>query len=426
MPIDVEDPPPEPLSSAAPTFCSRFKGGLVYFKNVLAYEYPPDQPPPAYLFFKNRWFRGTVILLMCLFNTIIYYGWQPFQKMLYRGGAYRWLCDPLEENEYCPAQYSSVQTLYTTALSSEFVFGAFAGVSFDYLGPFLTAIFGCTAHLLGWICLACSSQTVQFYIPAMILSAGSVNFIAYPAFCLADLFPRWPALSLALVVAAQTTCTLVAPVMKVFWDAHLSYSFRDIITGYVLVCFLPLTFFFLLSIPWRRPNNSTKDSKPEDKTVEELTPEDKTGDHHVSGSTEPRSSECHYVSTLSASSVVPPLSELSSPPTSKKSDSSCISVTRTPWQRFCSAMHLIVTPDYGLFTLYYLLQSLQYGYYPQPVEKRWGASISDFQGWLLGTQGVFGALFGVLVEKTTTLPICFGLVIAVSGARSCFEKFAIF
>lgn len=334
---------------------------------------------PMWLF-RNRWFKAAVFLLMCLANTIVYFGWSHFSKMLYRAGAYQWLCSPddtaSESGHYCEKQKLRVATLFEIGLSAESVLGAGAGYCYDVIGPGLTAVCGCIFSIIGWLFLGFSNQSAQMYIPGMICLAGAVNFIAYPAMSLTKDFPNWSGLVISLVVAAQTTGTLVAPVMKLAWDKNLHLSYIQVIGWYIGFVFLPLAILYVLCFPLtlkkREALEEPTSVRKENSGVKLLDKEDGIA---IKGSFEP--SEVRTVPTL--------------------------------WSQ-------LKTVEFGLFSLYYVLQALQFGYYPPTVDQEFGARISDYQGYMMPFQGLFGALFGLLVQKTTTLPICLLLIVMMSLA----------
>lgn len=382
-------------------------------KATLLYEYPVGRSPPAYLFFKNRYFRAVIFCLMCLVNTSVYYGWQPYSKMLYRSGAYRWKCDQSSLHDidsYCQPQRESVQALFQIALSSEFIFGVFAGICLDHLGPWLTSLFGSFSFFLGWICLIYSSQSYQMYIPGIILQAGAVNFIAFPCLCLGDLFPKFSGLAISLIVAAQTSSTAVAPIMKLVWDNHLHYSFSHIVWGFLGVAFFPLTFLYLLSVSWSRINIQSQEI-PDDSPTSSAN-----GTHTENPAEENFISES--VTNLSNADLIESVEKQSNvnrmglgviEKAKSKVDLAPTVDTISLWRQMLSL-------DYILFTLFYILQLLQYGYYPTTVDVEYGAKISDFQGYVLPSQGIIGILFGLIVDRTKTLPICILLIFMMSGA----------
>lgn len=373
---------------------------FVRIKTVLTYEPPIGQSPPAYLFFKQRYFRALVFLLMCLFNTIVYTGWQHFAIMLYRSGAYRWQCSESElkklkslEDPCEGAQTNSVQALLRVGLSSEFICGVFAGLSLDHLGPWFTALLGCVSFFLGWMGLVYSTQKFQAYIPAMVLLAGSVNFVAFPCLSLGDLFPEYAGLAVSLVVAAQTTATAVAPVMVLVWDSYPEYSYGHIIWGYLAVAFFPVASLYLLCVPWSRL------------TVDPLS---SIEDHSAA------------VGDSDAHSGTKGHPEIEHPQKEQEvlATTSHVGISHATIEEM-SFLSQITSVEFIMFTVYYVIQVLQFSYYPSTVQPQYGSEMSNFSGWALTSQGLFGALFGLVVDKTKTLPICVVLVLMVRIIDSC-------
>lgn len=388
---------------------------------------PGKDNVPLYLFFKNRWFRITIFFLWCFCCSEIHQGWQQLSRMLYRDGAYRWYCTPEEilttgTYDYCTKQYNTVSNLLTIGQSCEYVFGVVAGLFLDHVGPWPTGAIGVFMHLIGIFLLIMSSHSFNAYIPAMIFITGSINMVCFPMLCLADLFPTWRGLVISLVSCSQIVSTMMAPIWKAIWDHNPNYTFRGILGTYGLVISLPLGILYLLSMPWSKLNQLNKYHESslyeEDGLVsrEGSKNDSRDNDKEISRDGVINSREALAGDDAGAAGATAAKEAL---PNTTPSTVICIKEpeqnkswieengrlrrkTYNFWQQFTS-------PDYILFTIWYVIQVMMFGYFPTFVLDYAGKDVSDYLGYLSPSQGLFGLLFGLSVDYTKTIPLTLGI-----------------
>lgn len=307
--------------------------------------------------------------------------------MLFGSETYGWKCTDVELDQFhaalvddpslryrkiCEAQNESVQILYSLYNASEFLFGAIAGVSFDYLGPFITGCIGQALLLFGCLTIIVSSEALPLYILAVVFLGGSCNFIVFPALAAPDYFPGRAGLILSLTIAFQNGGAIVTTVLDAIFRAVPGLKLSVLFTFY-LCCFLvPVGVCYLLSLPLLRyvlhpvycPANAV---------VEEGHPQHQKEDQEQG---------------------------IASPP-------QAIQIRRRRAD--------LMTPEFIVFSVLVFLSTLQYNYYPVVLREISGDAIARFNGYIFPTQAIWGILYGLLVDYTTTLPIAYFLVALITA-----------
>ncbi|XP_055388742.1 arginine transporter 1-like [Condylostylus longicornis] len=349
--------------------------------------------------FSNRWLRLVAYGIVTMSCCAIYFGWQQFQKILFQGGTYAWLCteqDPnwsYEVNGACAAQNAKAQMLYTIASAMEYVVGvsdknmifpfltshlqAAAGVALDHLGPRLCGLTGLAVLFLGVVLLIFASQSFQVYIVSMILLGGSVrlqflsrreslyslvsqvNLIAFPAVLAGDFFPSHQALVIAFIVACQIGCAAIAIVLLEIWRANPSLSMHHLFWGYLGVVWLPCCVLYFFFLPCRR---RVLRSSPTD------LPRSSTdaSDRNVLGD-----GDCEQATGLSKRRTKSNHHE------KIEQEAEQTVVLNGDWRSFFKEL---LTWDVEIFGMYYVSQLLQFVYYPTTTLQMFGQWMSDFAG----------------------------------------------
>eukprot|EP00914_Ancora_sagittata_P008837 GHVO01017112.1.p2 GENE.GHVO01017112.1~~GHVO01017112.1.p2 ORF type:complete len:486 (+),score=71.50 GHVO01017112.1:2297-3754(+) len=354
---------------------------------------------------ENKWTRLTVYSLACFFNTCIYYGWQQWSMMIFRRGAYEWLCTDEERQEgnmpVCDAQDSKVQFMYTISSSMEYTFGLIAGIILDNVGPRVCAIIGELIWGAGMLILAFCSQDFQGYMPAAVMIGAGVNLVAFPALILEDFFDKYSNLLISLVLSLQVMSSAVAPIMELMVDEDGFYTFQVALFLYLGICWLPLLFVYPLTLPWKRPALILAEAKMEAAASAELAAQSSAEDASDGDGDGEGTATGKGESGIMADGPPPP---------SKTAEM----VEVTPPFSWKSFFKEVWTVEYMLFTVVYVLMILQFVYWPQVILSRWGESFSKYMGWLLPFQGPIGLLLGWAADFTGTLMIT--IMIALSLA----------
>lgn len=322
--------------------------------NVLTYEPPIGQSPPNRLFFKHRYFRASVFLITCLLSSLvtqIFFEYTTLRRFL------------------CVGEDPEVRLCALFGILQFFVFIGLAicGFSFDILGPWITGLVGCILFLTGWIghmILSLQSiSTTLFFV--------STFFIVFPCFSLGDLFPKYRGLAISLVVASQTTGIVVAPLL-LGSSNDITYEY-DVFMCFA-IAFIPVMIAYLLCVPWSRWAINSNSTNP---------------------------------LSLSDDSAASRDIWFSKHPDFVESSGNAIDIENLDNPKNAASGNWLT--EFWIFTAYHTLQLLQDGYFPKVVSAV-GEKISIFQGHILITEGAFGTLFGLAVDKTKTLPICVGLI----------------
>ena len=311
---------------------------------------------------KNKWVRLIIWAGAVLLTACPYYGWQHLSLLMYEDGAYAWLCSPEEIAEQaaanlangvdssflCADQFNAVGSLYTYASSAEFVGGLFAGVLFDNFGPRLCGIIGEVLFFCGYAMLIWSSKSVQMYIPGAIIVGLCANFVAFPMFILAEVWPARKQLILASVLAVQAAATAIMPLMYVINHAA-NWSLSTSMLIYLLVC-APFAVFYILSLPRNRIHMKQEIAIAND---EEYIPED--------------------------------------------------AKAKSGWTGF---LRCLVTVEWIGILLWYVVQIMIYNAYNVNLRSFAGEAVANYLGWIMPVQAICVIVFGWINDKVATLWLC--------------------
>eukprot|EP00921_Rhytidocystis_pertsovi_P008715 GHVQ01014196.1.p3 GENE.GHVQ01014196.1~~GHVQ01014196.1.p3 ORF type:complete len:240 (+),score=27.78 GHVQ01014196.1:369-1088(+) len=153
------------------------------------------------------------VVLAAHFYTVlssrVYFGWPDLSSMLFRSGAFSWLCseedviDPASRQVryLCDKQDSAVQLLFTVAVATGFTCSLLAGSLLDWKGPKITACLGLCLGAVAWIFLGLSTEDCQLYIPAFVVMGLGSDMGFLPVMSIANLFPGNEGLVVAVMIA---------------------------------------------------------------------------------------------------------------------------------------------------------------------------------------------------------------------------------
>lgn len=308
-------------------------------------------------FINHRWTRVLAFGLAVTFTSCLYAGWQQYSLMLLKGDKYAWLCPPgtrtLQEDQImsCPEQDRKVSTLFPLAAGFE-LFGAIvAGVALDRLGPRLTAIIGSISGFISVGLLIISRERLDLMPSSMMITGVAINMIAFPALILEDFFPSAAATTASFVVACQCLSSVIAPVLWALWSSFPRWTFEGIWSAYLAIIWIPCSIFYCLTLPSVRLERNTQETDVE------------------LAETKPKPSFA--------------------------------------WRPFCSEAFSV---RFALLNLINLVLMLQVAYYQVVVRKESGAAVSDFLGWTMPLQAVWGLLLGRVVDRIKTPAMIFLLL----------------
>eukprot|EP01054_Gregarina_sp_Poly1_P006908 Gregarina_sp_Poly_1__6907@NODE_374_length_9120_cov_202_678449_g308_i0_p3_GENE_NODE_374_length_9120_cov_202_678449_g308_i0NODE_374_length_9120_cov_202_678449_g308_i0_p3_ORF_typecomplete_len463_score59_38MFS_1/PF07690_16/4_1e02MFS_1/PF07690_16/1_3e11MFS_1/PF07690_16/1MFS_3/PF05977_13/0_0014MFS_5/PF05631_14/0_0045MFS_5/PF05631_14/7_1e02MFS_5/PF05631_14/4_5e02DUF2929/PF11151_8/2_5e02DUF2929/PF11151_8/2_5_NODE_374_length_9120_cov_202_678449_g308_i021723560 len=311
----------------------------------------------------HRWARVIFFGAAVTTTSCLYAGWQQYSLILLKGRKYSWLCsgdDINMDNGFpsCPAQEQAVARLFAIATALELLGAIFAGVALDQLGPRLTGLIGETLGFLAMVMMIVSREGLNLLPLSMVVTGVAINLVAFPALILEDYFPAAAATTAAFVVSCQCLSCAVAPVIWEVWKYLPNWSFVDLWTFYLVGIWVPVSFFYLLTLPRRRETPPTKElaapAVSEDTIHAPLDPEEGV--------------------SLRVSTTYP----------------------KSSFRKAC------FSPDFAAMNVVNMILMLQTAYYQVIVRPLSGAAISDFIGWGLPTQAVWGLILGRIVDYIKT------------------------
>lgn len=204
----------------------------------------------------NRYLLLLIYIIYTFLSACPYFGWTPLSRLLFKSGAYEWLCTNPNSNtgdsEFkCIDQNKNVSQLFTIAMASHFTMSAVAGFLIDRVGPKFTSLIGQTLNFIGWLLLGFCGQNFRGYIPAfMFIGAGSdVGFL--PTLLLANVFPGSSAVCITILGSAVSASFAIPLIMFTIWDKYSSITFFDLCFGYIFIGPLLCAGIALLLIPYK-------------------------------------------------------------------------------------------------------------------------------------------------------------------------------
>eukprot|EP00921_Rhytidocystis_pertsovi_P008717 GHVQ01014198.1.p1 GENE.GHVQ01014198.1~~GHVQ01014198.1.p1 ORF type:complete len:602 (+),score=41.56 GHVQ01014198.1:201-2006(+) len=188
-----------------------------------------------------------LLLPLCFYTVLtarVHFGWPDLSSMLFRSGAFSWLCteenliDPAtrQVRYLCEKQDSAVQLLFTVGAATGFTFSLLAGSLLDWKGPKLTGCIGQCISAVAWILLGVSNEDCQLYIPAFVLMGLGSDMGFLPVMSIANLFPGNEGLIVALMIAGLSASFGVPAIMQVIWNIDpSSVTFSKLAFGYTVM-----------------------------------------------------------------------------------------------------------------------------------------------------------------------------------------------
>eukprot|EP01057_Protomagalhaensia_wolfi_P005733 Protomagalhaensia_wolfi_Nauph_80__5732@NODE_690_length_2108_cov_8_142581_g515_i0_p1_GENE_NODE_690_length_2108_cov_8_142581_g515_i0NODE_690_length_2108_cov_8_142581_g515_i0_p1_ORF_typecomplete_len501_score72_80MFS_1/PF07690_16/4_4e02MFS_1/PF07690_16/1_1e05MFS_1/PF07690_16/0_022MFS_3/PF05977_13/3_3e03MFS_3/PF05977_13/3_7e02MFS_3/PF05977_13/0_00037DUF4512/PF14975_6/2_2_NODE_690_length_2108_cov_8_142581_g515_i01221624 len=299
----------------------------------------------------HRWVRLVIFGIAVSFTSCLYSGWQQYSLLLLRGDKYGWLCESAEaeynsDNGFvsCVAQEQAIARLFPVAAAMELLGSIFAGFALDSTGPRITAFFGEVLGLGAIVMIMFSNSRLNLLPASMVVTGVAINLVAFPALILEDWFPTAAATTAAYVVACQCISCIVAPVMWEIWKFFPAWTFNQIWTVYLGAIWIPASLLYIIALPKKREIPSLEIPAP-------------TEDPEAIDIIEPHPS-----------------------------------AEKVPFLR------AFFTVDYAIMNVVNAILMLQATYYQVMVRPIAGQRISDFVGWGLPTQAIWGVMLGRIVD----------------------------
>ncbi|PFH38163.1 hypothetical protein BESB_005040 [Besnoitia besnoiti] len=225
------------------------------------------QPTP---FGINRFVLLGVYIVYALLTGRVYFAWPNISNMLFRSGAYLWLCGDLGDASSidlrlpenggrrfaCEHQNTEVQNLFVVCLSCAFACSLLAGFLLDKFGPKLTGLFGQTFNFTAWILLGLAGRGMPTYYPSFVLMGIGADSGYMATLSVANLFPGHEGVVVALLGSAKSLSFAVPTILDTVESKNSAISVKDTCFGYAalgpglcwLICLLLIEFYPFL--PW--------------------------------------------------------------------------------------------------------------------------------------------------------------------------------
>ncbi|CDJ38208.1 hypothetical protein ETH_00009430 [Eimeria tenella] len=226
-----------------------------YVRQVQSQPRPLNAPRMALLLL----FMVAVFIRGCT-----YWGWNGMQDMLYKSGAYAWLCEEEGEPQSwqtvgsvayidCPSRKNSINNLYTSAFAANFIFSAAGGLILDRVGPKLTLLGAIALDAVGWGLLAGASDSFVSYIPALVFIGMAADPGYFSLLCVSNLFPQRESTVLG-VMGSVRSLSFAMPVIMA--EVYKSASFEPgdlwkVLLFYICVGLGVALLVCIIFTPWR-------------------------------------------------------------------------------------------------------------------------------------------------------------------------------
>lgn len=354
---------------------------------------------------QSTWVSICIYFLACFFTSALHYGWQQYQMLLIRDGAYNWKCSPgdelLEENS-CQAQQDAVGALYSVASGCEYISAAVGGVLLDHLGPRKTAIIGEITWAVGTLCLAFASDSARIYPLAMALLGLSVNITCFPSLTMLEMFPKWKGLMVAVMLGSQNAATGIPPVLYKIMQVT-NCSLRDLWLIYLVAIWVPVTLLYAIALPGnhnfrallRLQRKEMLAQQGDPATAHAATAHEATHRHHVAARAE---SDKASTSDGEDDAFTHRSREVERD-VSTRSSSTDIEVGHASWAEFFTSISNIDVPSFGLW---FLLMMLIFAYPATVMRQAFGDAISDYNAYFMPTQAVWAFVVGLMCDFLPT------------------------
>nr|PIL96661.1 transporter, major facilitator family protein [Toxoplasma gondii COUG] len=240
---------------------------MAYSEEARDFQGSASLSAPGIAFGLSRWTVLGLYCVYCVFSGPAYINWTPIADVLFRAGAFEWLCGgvstapdlPLtgDGTAKCENQEAEVNRLFTITAASHFFFSFIGGALLDFIGPKATAVVGLLFGMTGWILLAVANENLSTYIPACLFIGAGLDTTYFPLLSGANLFPGHVA-TVKAVLGAALSCAFVVPIAirSVYFHSGGAVHHRLIFCVFACVCLgisLLVALFIVPRRPWPSP-----------------------------------------------------------------------------------------------------------------------------------------------------------------------------
>lgn len=200
-------------------------------------------------------------VLLILYSVLIvltnrlFFGWPNLSNLLFRDGAYIWLCPKTADGDYvapeglnrynCDEQNQAVQNMFIIGSSAYYTFSFFNGLIVDHLGSRISMLIGNFVNLLGWIILLLSSENFNGFAFGVICIAGSIDLASFSTLNISALYPSSESVIVNVISGAGSLSTGTMLVLDII-ITKLDLRFKTFMLWYIcstVICFIIMTIF---------------------------------------------------------------------------------------------------------------------------------------------------------------------------------------
>ncbi|CAI6336574.1 unnamed protein product [Periconia digitata] len=386
---------------------------------------------PYHVSTKRRIFQVAVIILACWFASGIIFGFAALKPILIREGVFRDLCTSQELRdgiEVCFEQDLRLNFFFSLASTTANVSALPVGALLDRYGPRLCMLIGCLCLAVGTVLMSLAFQIPGFdgfTVGNFFLALGG-TFVFLPSFQIANAFPKYAGMIVALVTGAFDASAAVFLFYRLAYEAsNGAFKPQHFFLAYLLVpctiCIAQLTFL---------PASSYKTQGQLEMKIERAA--DDTRDVHSSDDDLPSDEmwKVRKVRSTRRRKRMNRLDKLVGDESSRKlrdeqeehrHEASGVwgaLHAKTPMQQ-------MVTPWFYLLTLLTVLQMVRMNYFIATLKEQYtymlsspalAKHINEFFDWALPIGGVASTPFlGLLLDNVSTPGVLLILVLLITA-----------
>lgn len=200
-----------------------------------------------------------VLLLLYSFLIVLtnrlFFGWPNLSNLLFRDGAYIWLCPKTADGNYvspeglnrynCDEQNKAVQNIFIVGSSAYYTLSFFNGLIVDHFGSRISMLLGNFINLFGWIVLLLSSENFNGFLFGAICIAGSIDLGSFSTLNISGLYPSSESVIVNVISGAGSLSTGTMLLLDLIITKY-DLPFKVFMLWYIcstVICFIILTIF---------------------------------------------------------------------------------------------------------------------------------------------------------------------------------------
>ncbi|ORM41230.1 uncharacterized protein BXIN_0861 [Babesia sp. Xinjiang] len=176
----------------------------------------------------NPFLRLLIYIYYILSSGCIYWGWNGFQEILYKAGAFEEYCENVSERTAkvlygvaytdCPARAGGINNLYTIAYSTHFIFSFLGGWFLDKFGPRVCFLVGQIFSITAWALVFCFPKNGALLRLAFVLVGLCCEACYIPMLSVSKYFPKGSSTVIAIMGSCRSLSFFVPTLLS--WIYH--------------------------------------------------------------------------------------------------------------------------------------------------------------------------------------------------------------